>query len=209
MGRPWDGPTLLCVGGLPRRGRPTKKPLSNHRRPAGWKPDIKRTHEATWPKPLGKPATIIRVRRTGMVLPLPFLLLVFFTYDLNQPRAATSPFRRGTRSDASCTVQEFPIQRQKPELRCQEQLSVFIKKDLRVMARQLFVIPTPNHHAFAGNSRNGRGLIQVSILLALVIEGNINICHQRATGLHGCVQFWWKPPPQPMMTCLVRKTVLR
>ena len=32
---------------------------------------------------------------------------------------------------------------------------------------------------------------------------------QRATGLYGCVHSWWKPPPQPMMTCLVRKTVLR
>ena len=70
-----------------------------------------------------------------MVLPLSFLLLVFFTYDLDQPRASTSPFRRGTRSDASCAVQEFPIQRQKPELRCQEQLSVFIKKDLGFMAQ--------------------------------------------------------------------------
>ena len=70
-----------------------------------------------------------------MVLPLSFLLLVFFTYDLDQPRAATSPFRSETRSDASCTVQEFPIQRQEPELRCQKQLSVFIKKDLRVMAQ--------------------------------------------------------------------------
>ena len=66
---------------------------------------------------------------------LSFLLLVFFTYYLDQPRAATSPFGSGTRSDASCTVQEFPIQRQKPELRCQEQLSVFIKKDLRFMAQ--------------------------------------------------------------------------
>ena len=75
------------------------------------------------------------VRRTGRVLPLSFLLLVFFTCDLDQPRAATSPFRRGTRSDASCTVQEFPILRQEPELRCQKQLSVFIKKDLRVMAQ--------------------------------------------------------------------------
>ena len=72
-----------------------------------------------------------------MVLPLSFLLLVFFTYDLDQPRAATSSFRSGTRSDASCTVQEFPIQRQEPELRCQKQLSVFIKKDLRVMAQNV------------------------------------------------------------------------
>ena len=70
-----------------------------------------------------------------MVLPLSFLLLVFFTYDLDQPRAATSPFRSGTRSDASRTVQEFPMQRQEPELRCQKQLSVFIKKDFRVMAQ--------------------------------------------------------------------------
>ena len=44
-------------------------------------------------------------------------------------------------------------------------------------AWRLFVITTPNNNALAGNSRNGRGLIQVSILLALVIEGNINICH--------------------------------
>ena len=44
-------------------------------------------------------------------------------------------------------------------------------------AWRLFVVPTPNNNAFAGNSRNGRGLIQVSILLALIIEGNINICH--------------------------------
>ena len=70
-----------------------------------------------------------------MVLPLSFLLLVFFTYYLDQPRAATSPFGSGTRSDASCTVQEFPIQRQKPDLWCQEQLSVFVKKDLRFMAQ--------------------------------------------------------------------------
>ena len=32
---------------------------------------------------------------------------------------------------------------------------------------------------------------------------------QRATGLYGCVHSWWKPPPHPMITCLVRKTVLR
>ena len=31
----------------------------------------------------------------------------------------------------------------------------------------------------------------------------------RATGLYGCVHSWWKPPPQPMITCLVRKIVLR
>ena len=31
----------------------------------------------------------------------------------------------------------------------------------------------------------------------------------RATGLYGCVHSWWKPPPQPMITCLVRNTVLR
>ena len=62
-----------------------------------------------------------------MVLPLSFLLLVFLTYDLDQPRATTSPFGRGARSDASCTVEEFPIQRQDPKLRCQEQLSVIVK----------------------------------------------------------------------------------
>ena len=44
-------------------------------------------------------------------------------------------------------------------------------------AWRLLVITTPNNNALAGNSRNGRGLMQVSILLALVIEGNINICH--------------------------------
>ena len=44
-------------------------------------------------------------------------------------------------------------------------------------AWRLFVVPTPNNNAFAGNSRNGRDLIQVSILLAFIIEGNINICH--------------------------------
>ena len=65
-----------------------------------------------------------------MVLPLSFLLLVFFTNDLDQPRATTSSFGRGARSDASCTVEEFPIQRQDPKLRCQEQLSVLVKEDL-------------------------------------------------------------------------------
>ena len=45
-----------------------------------------------------------------MVLPLSFLLLVFLTYDLDQPRATTSSFGRRARSDASCTVEEFPIQ---------------------------------------------------------------------------------------------------
>ena len=62
-----------------------------------------------------------------MVLPLSFLLLVFFTNDLDQPRATTSSFGRGARSDASCTVEEFPIQGQDPKLRCQEQLSVLVK----------------------------------------------------------------------------------
>ena len=61
-----------------------------------------------------------------MVLPLSFLLLVFLTYDFDQPRATTSPFGRGARSDASCTVEEFPAQRQDPKLRCQEQLSVIV-----------------------------------------------------------------------------------
>ena len=64
-----------------------------------------------------------------MVLPLSFLLLVFLTNDLDQPRATTSSFGRGARSDASCTVEEFPIQRQDPKLRCQEQLSVLVKED--------------------------------------------------------------------------------
>ena len=64
MGRPWDRPTLLCVGGLPLRRRPREKPLRNHRRPAGWKPDMESSHPATWSKPLGKRATIIWVRRT-------------------------------------------------------------------------------------------------------------------------------------------------
>ena len=70
-----------------------------------------------------------------MVLSFSLLLLVFPTYDLDQPRATTSPFRGGARSDASCTVQEFPVQRQNPELWCQKKLSVFIKEDLRVMAQ--------------------------------------------------------------------------
>ena len=69
-----------------------------------------------------------------MVL-LSLLLLVFPTYDLDQPRATTSPFRGGARSDASCTVQEFPVQRQNPELRCEKKLSIFVKEDLRVMAQ--------------------------------------------------------------------------
>ena len=68
-----------------------------------------------------------------MVLPLSFLLLVFLTNDLDQPRATTSSFGRGARSDASCTVEEFPIQRQDPKLRCQEQLSVLVKEDLIVV----------------------------------------------------------------------------
>ena len=70
-----------------------------------------------------------------MVLPLSFLLLVFFTNDLDQPRATTSSFGRGARSDASCTVEEFPIQRQDPKLRCQEQLSVLVKEDLSGVAQ--------------------------------------------------------------------------
>ena len=70
-----------------------------------------------------------------MVLPLSFLLLVFLTYDLDQPRATTSSFGRGARSDASCTVEEFPIQRQDPKLRCQEQLSVLVKEDLSGVAQ--------------------------------------------------------------------------
>ena len=49
--------------------------------------------------------------------------------------ATTSPFGRGARSDASCTVEEFPIQRQDPKLRCQEQLSVLVKEDLRGVAQ--------------------------------------------------------------------------
>ena len=67
-----------------------------------------------------------------MVLPLSFLLLVFLKNDLDQPRATTSSFGRGARSDASCTVEEFPMQRQDPKLRCQEQLSVLVKEDLGV-----------------------------------------------------------------------------
>ena len=70
-----------------------------------------------------------------MVLPLSFLLLVFLTNDLDQPRATTSSFGRGARSDASCTVEEFPIQRQDPKLRCQEQLSVLVKEDLSGVAQ--------------------------------------------------------------------------
>ena len=31
----------------------------------------------------------------------------------------------------------------------------------------------------------------------------------RATGLYGCVHSWWKPPPQPMITCFAHKTSLR
>ena len=30
-----------------------------------------------------------------------------------------------------------------------------------------------------------------------------------ATGLYGCEHSWWKPPPQPMITCFPRKTSLR
>ena len=40
---------------------------------------------------------------------------------------------------------------------------------------RLFVIPTPNNQAFAGNPCDGRGFIQVPVLLALIIEGNIDI----------------------------------
>ena len=72
-----------------------------------------------------------------MVLPLSFLLLVFLTYDLDQPRATTSPLGRGARSDASCTVKEFPIQRQDPKLRCQEQLSVIVKWILEALPKML------------------------------------------------------------------------
>ena len=65
-----------------------------------------------------------------------FLSAPCFLYILPSPTPCShEPFRKRDSSDASCTVQEFPIQRQKPELRCQEQLSVFIKKDLRFMAQ--------------------------------------------------------------------------
>ena len=30
-----------------------------------------------------------------------------------------------------------------------------------------------------------------------------------ATGLYGCEHSWWKPPPQPMITCFPRKRSLR
>ena len=72
-----------------------------------------------------------------MVLPLSFLLLVFLRNDLDQPRATTSSFGRGARSDASCTVEEFPIQRQDPKLWCQEQLSVLVKEDLSGVPKML------------------------------------------------------------------------
>ena len=36
---------------------------------------------------------------------------------------------------------------------------------------RLFVIPTPNNKAFAGNPCNGRGFVQVPVLLALIIRG--------------------------------------
>ena len=30
-----------------------------------------------------------------------------------------------------------------------------------------------------------------------------------ASGLYGCEHSWWKPPPQPMITCFPRRTSLR
>ena len=41
----------------------------------------------------------------------------------------------------------------------------------------LLVITTPNDKTFAGNSCNGWGLVQVPILLAFIIKGNIHIRH--------------------------------
>ena len=40
----------------------------------GWKRDIKRAHQAAWPKPLCKSTSIIRVRRTTMVFPEGFTM---------------------------------------------------------------------------------------------------------------------------------------
>ena len=40
---------------------------------------------------------------------------------------------------------------------------------------RLLVIPTPHNEAFAGNSCDGRGFVQVAKLLTLIIEGNVDI----------------------------------
>ena len=70
-----------------------------------------------------------------MVLPLSFLLFVFLADDLDQACATTRSFRRSARSDATCTVQQFPIKRPDPKLRCQEWLSVIVEQDLGGMVQ--------------------------------------------------------------------------
>ena len=94
MGRPWVRPTLMCVGGLPLRGRPRKKPLSNHRRPASWEPDMESSHKATWSKPLGKPP-----RSFGWGVPAWYFLFPFCSlFSLHM--TLTNPVHPRALSDA-------------------------------------------------------------------------------------------------------------
>ena len=56
----------------------------------------------------------------------------------------TSSFGRGARSDASCTVKEFPTQRQDPKLRCQEKWSVLVKEHLSGVTQRKYHAGTPH-----------------------------------------------------------------
>ena len=108
-GRLWGGPTLSMCS-IIRWEHPAEKPVRHHRRPASREPDIERSDQAAPTKPLGKSPSILRMRRTGMVLPLSFLLFVLLANDLDQTSATPCTFRGGAGPIAPCTVQKFPTQ---------------------------------------------------------------------------------------------------
>ena len=134
-GRPWGGPTLLCVGGLPRRERPTKKPLSNHRRPAGWKTRHKAYSWGYMTQTIGETHHDHsgEAYRHGTSS---FLSAPCFLYIWPWPTPCShEPFQ--TRDSVGCVVHcsEIPDTAARARTSVSEAVDVFIKKDLRVMAQ--------------------------------------------------------------------------
>ena len=113
------------IGSLIRRL--AKQPLCNHWSPAGWKPNIQRVDQAARTEPVGKASSIIRVRLPFMKLPLSSLLFVFLADELDQTCATPGSLRRCTWSVATCTVEQFPIERQDPKARCQKGFRVIVE----------------------------------------------------------------------------------
>ena len=71
----------------------------------------------------------------------------------------------------------------------------------------LFVIATPYDETLARSTRHSWSFVQISVLLAFIIQCLISIFHPFRHWGYGCEHSWWKLPPHPISTCFPQNII--